>query len=730
MMGKRIYKTYVNLTNIIIRISDGTPAGKEHAILVNAHLDSTLPSPGAADDGLAVGVMLDVMRVLINTPDWSPKHSIVLLFNHAEESLQDGSHLFSTQHPIASTVRAVINLEAAGSTGRELLFQATSEQMIDAYSRVPRPFGTVFANDIFSSGIILSDTDFRQFEQYLNITGLDMAIVGNSYVYHMRKDLVENIEPGVAQHMAENVLALLQFLSSDQSPLPTLTAGYARPSTVYFTLFGKFYMYSFKTARIMYLALFVVSLAFVRISTVRKEWTNLVQGLVAVMASTFGTVIMPNLVALIMSKGLNKGMSWFSNPFSPIALYAPPALLGALLSQYLVGPVFERDILNALLVLQCGLAYGIQMAGIGSAGLFFLSGLPLFIALLSNRLITGNATDISLITYAIAQLEPLLIGSLMLTTVSEVFVPLTGRFGAQAPADNIVATIVALLGAQALPLIVPFAHRFGHRKLLNAIVLSTIATAIAMAVFSMKHPFDKMHQKRLFILHSENITTQEQFLHIAGSDGAPGLALLVEDITKEFSTSDVVPEPIVMNDYNSDWDSLYPFSAFLSPYKIPLTVSEDYVSPWASEQGLVVSAINDFRDTEAGSRSVTIQVKHPGIVWSVIAFDAHVLKWTLDDNPPNEYVRHFIREASFYGADTWSVDIVIKSPPNATDEESLLVNFVGIMEKGMWPAKEAVKTEGGLTMELFERLDRWLEDKSAGTVDALLMGCVGGVSRI
>lgn len=227
--------------------------------------------------------------------------------------------------------------------------------------------------------------------------------------------------------MAENALALLQFLSSDQSPLPTLTAGYARPSTVYFTLFGRFYMYSFKTARIMYLALFVVSLTFVRISTAQKEKASLVRGLVAVMASTFGTVIMPNLVALIMSKGLNKGMSWFSNPFSPIALYAPPALLGALLSQYLVGPVFERDILNALLVLQSGLAYGIQMAGIGSAGLFFLSGLPFFIALSLNRLITGNATNISLITYAIAQLEPLLIGSPMLTTVSEVFVPLVSQ---------------------------------------------------------------------------------------------------------------------------------------------------------------------------------------------------------------------------------------------------------------------------------------------------------------
>jgi Zn-dependent M28 family amino/carboxypeptidase len=181
-----------DLSNIIVRISDGTPEGKEHAVLFNRQrplgkLDSTLPSPVAADDAFSVGIMLDCMRVLIGTPDWSPKHAIIFLFNHTEESLQDGSHLFSTQHPIASTVRAAVNLEAAGSSGREILFQATSEQMIEAYSHIPRPYGTIFANDIFSSGIILSDTDFRQFELYLNVTGLDMAIVGNSYLYHMRK---------------------------------------------------------------------------------------------------------------------------------------------------------------------------------------------------------------------------------------------------------------------------------------------------------------------------------------------------------------------------------------------------------------------------------------------------------------------------------------------------------------------------------------------------------------
>ena len=57
-MGYRLYKTYVDLSNIIIRVSNGTAAGKENAILVNAHLDSTPPSSGAADDALPVGVML------------------------------------------------------------------------------------------------------------------------------------------------------------------------------------------------------------------------------------------------------------------------------------------------------------------------------------------------------------------------------------------------------------------------------------------------------------------------------------------------------------------------------------------------------------------------------------------------------------------------------------------------------------------------------------------------
>lgn len=79
------------------------------------------------------------------------------MLNNAEETFQDASHLFSTQHPWAQTIRTVVNLEAAGSTGPELLFQATSEEMVYAYQNVPYPHGTVVANDIFASGIMMSE---------------------------------------------------------------------------------------------------------------------------------------------------------------------------------------------------------------------------------------------------------------------------------------------------------------------------------------------------------------------------------------------------------------------------------------------------------------------------------------------------------------------------------------------------------------------------------------------
>jgi Zn-dependent M28 family amino/carboxypeptidase len=80
-MNRLIYKSYHNLTNILFRISSSSEDSRSLSILLNAHLDSTLPSPGAADDALAVGICLEIGRVLVEMAGkgiWEPGWSIIL----------------------------------------------------------------------------------------------------------------------------------------------------------------------------------------------------------------------------------------------------------------------------------------------------------------------------------------------------------------------------------------------------------------------------------------------------------------------------------------------------------------------------------------------------------------------------------------------------------------------------------------------------------------------------
>jgi len=244
-----------------------------------------------------------------------------------------------------------------------------------------------------------------------------------------------------------------------------------------------------------------------------------------------------------------------------------------------------------------------------------------------------------------------------------------------------------------------------------------------------------MHQKRLFVLHVENVTTNEHHLHLAAADGAPGFELLVKDIAEEFGATGDMPAPVIMDDYNNDWDILYPFSAFLTPYKVPLSLDPSYVSPWVNGKSFVITSINHDTNSIPGTRNITVQVSHPQLIWTVIAFDAHVLKWSLDDNPPDEYARHHIKEGSFYGTDTYSFDMIVKLPPpsaSGSDEstQGILVNYIGLHEKAIWPAKKTVKSQVGFPMIFFEEFDTWLETKTGGAIDALLMGCVAGVTVI
>ena len=145
--------------------------------------------------------------------------------------------------------------------------------------------------------------------------------------------------------MGENVLTLIRYLSSAHSPLPTLTEGYTRPSTVFFThLNGFFLMYSFTTAKVMYTLLLLASFVLIRITYVDPApalkkvgdgfWSEQIRGGLAVVFGAIGSLLVPNVVAVVMRYVLNKGMSWFTSPLASLGLYGPAAVLGTMI--YLV----------------------------------------------------------------------------------------------------------------------------------------------------------------------------------------------------------------------------------------------------------------------------------------------------------------------------------------------------------------------------------------------------------
>lgn len=92
--------------------------------------------------------MLEGLRVL-GMKEKKLENSVVFLFNGGEESLQDASHLFSTQFDknVIKSLRSVINLEACGNHGPEIVFQANSEEMIRALARTPYPYASTVASE-------------------------------------------------------------------------------------------------------------------------------------------------------------------------------------------------------------------------------------------------------------------------------------------------------------------------------------------------------------------------------------------------------------------------------------------------------------------------------------------------------------------------------------------------------------------------------------------------------
>jgi hypothetical protein len=128
--------------------------------------------------------------------------------------------------------------------------------------------------------------------------------------------------------MAENTFALIKYLTSPASPLPGLASGYASPRTIFFAYLGLFFVYSFRTAEVLYSLLFIASCVLIKTAGGTTTKKTMVKAMFAVTVGALGALIGANAVAFVMQRILGRGMSWFKGEFEPLLLYGPAAMCG------------------------------------------------------------------------------------------------------------------------------------------------------------------------------------------------------------------------------------------------------------------------------------------------------------------------------------------------------------------------------------------------------------------
>uniref|UniRef100_A0AC11DKA7 Endoplasmic reticulum metallopeptidase 1 n=1 Tax=Ovis aries TaxID=9940 RepID=A0AC11DKA7_SHEEP len=321
---------YDNITNVVVKLEPR--AGAQHAVLANCHFDSVANSPGASDDAVSCSVMLEVLRVL-STSSEALSHAVIFLFNGAEENVLQASHGFITQHPWASLVRAFINLEAAGVGGKELVFQTGPENpwLVQAYvSAAKHPFASVVAQEVFQSGIIPSDTDFRIYRDFGNIPGIDLAFIENGYIYHTKYDTADRILTDSIQRAGDNILAVLKYLAT--SDMLASSSKYQHGNMVFFDVLGLFVIaYPSRVGSIInYMVVMAVVLYLGRkllhpkykTATYTKDFFC---GLGITLISWFTSLVTVLILAVFISL-IGQSLSWYNHFYVSVCLYGTAAV--------------------------------------------------------------------------------------------------------------------------------------------------------------------------------------------------------------------------------------------------------------------------------------------------------------------------------------------------------------------------------------------------------------------
>ncbi|KJE93056.1 hypothetical protein CAOG_03904 [Capsaspora owczarzaki ATCC 30864] len=534
---------YQNVTNVLMRISSKSrPASRDSAFLVSAHFDSSLGTVGASDDAVSIATAMELASNLCALPSPPRHNAIIFIFNGAEETILQAAHGFITQHPWAKTIVAFLNMEAAGAGGRELVFQTGPKNawLARAYVRAsPYPYASVIGQEIFQSGVVPSDTDFRVYRDFGNIPGLDMARTANGYVYHTALDDEAHVTEGCIQRCGENVLATLLDLlhyngdvvgesasSTTVSPLMAAIQAEADVVPVFFDILGLFavvYSHSLGVA-------LNGATAFIAIVCL-VLWKRSASGRRSDILYSVGThfralgmaTLVPSLIGVVLAFGLGLPMTYYGSPAMVSGLYVAPALATLIRTHLSRGSARGKVVGAAELELETFMgATTIHVAvlslmtalGLGSAYLLlFWVVFPVAGRLVGAMLVRARVASTSSAPRQVSAADTLvwlarllgyslaaLVSSHLIIELFEFFIPITGRSGSVLPGDAFIGGLAGLFVGWLSISLISVVHGFSHpRRVERALWVVTVVAVVAACTLC--HPYHEQHPKRLFVQH-------------------------------------------------------------------------------------------------------------------------------------------------------------------------------------------------------------------------------------
>jgi subfamily B ATP-binding cassette protein MsbA len=272
-------------------------------IMLVAHYDTVVTSPGAGDDGAAVACLLETLRAVKSVPQL--KNDVIFLFTDGEELGTVGARAFVAQHPLAGNIGVVLNFEARGTTGPSILFETLngSGWLVNEFIHVaPHAYGNSLLPLIYK--FMPHNTDLSAFKE-TGAAGMNFAFAEKWSHYHTPLDSLDSLDERSLQHHGEYAIALTRQLGDiDLSNPPTY-------KLVFFNLIGGIlvhYPMSWTPVLTALVALFSLTTIIVGVRKKRLSVPGLLVGfgglLLAVVLSTLLAAIGVRIAASVSQEGV------------------------------------------------------------------------------------------------------------------------------------------------------------------------------------------------------------------------------------------------------------------------------------------------------------------------------------------------------------------------------------------------------------------------------------------